>query len=422
MIHLQKDYSFSIDEVDSIPFSDYDENEYAVARLRFLSDRPNSHGIIISKEVLREYASTALGAWVIADIRNDDASTHTSTQNIYGFVPREQEVKFEDMDDGYTYAIVDAVISKRYGKDYYDIFKNYNHRSVSVEATFSFEEGDENTAVAFDVKAITTLGLTVRPSVPGADTELIRFSEQEAENAYKKFSEESLTTRVEKIEKKLGIVPDGKEDDKMENKDIINETEELEKLEEVESKEEPEKMEEDPKPETEEDKDDDSDDKADDSEEEMSCGDKMSEEEMQSKIDELSRQVEEKENIIMDKDKELSEKEAKFAEMETELSELREYKKAVVARENAVAVDAFMEEVKPFVDAEKFAEFKEEGLACTEDGFDAWKNKVQAVCFANVSKKLKKDDLGVFTFAAPVEKEPKKFESVWDRIKSKNNI
>lgn len=142
---------------------------------------------------------------------------------------------------------------------------------------------------------------------------------------------------------------------------------------------------------------------------------KMSAEDMQAKIDELSRQIEEKENIIMDK-------ENKMSEMSTELESLRSYKATVLARENACAVDVLMSEVKPFIDNEKFAEFKAEGLTCTEETFDAWKNKVQAVCFANVSKNLKKNDLGVFTFAAPAENKELKNGSVWDRIKNHNNI
>lgn len=151
----------------------------------------------------------------------------------------------------------------------------------------------------------------------------------------------------------------------------------------------------------------------DDSDEEKD--EKMSVEDMQAKIDELSHQIEEKENIIMDK-------ENKMSEMSVELESLRNYKATVLARENACAVDALMSEVKPFIDNEKFAEFKAEGLTCTEETFDAWKNKVQAMCFANVSKNLKKNDLGVFTFAAPAENKELKSGSVWDRIKNHNNI
>lgn len=210
------------------------------------------------------------------------------------------------------------------------------------------------------------------------------------------YTEDGLTVADEITEIKIDFIP----------------TENVKKFAEPENAEAIKKYEE--NPDEPDDKDDDSEEGPDDDSDEKK-DEKMSVEDMQAKIDELSRQVEEKENIIMDKD-------SKMSEMSAELESLRSYKATVLARENACAVDALMSEVKPFIDSEKFAEFKAEGLACTEDTFDAWKNKVQAVCFANVSKNLKKNDLGVFTFAAPVENKELKSGSVWDRIKNHNNI
>lgn len=210
------------------------------------------------------------------------------------------------------------------------------------------------------------------------------------------YTEDGLTVADEITEIKIDFVP----------------TENVKKFAEPENAEAIKKYEE--NPDEPDDEDDDSEEEPDDDSDEEK-DEKMSVEDMQAKIDELSRQVEEKENIIMDKD-------SKMSEMSAELESLRSYKATVLARENACAVDALMSEVKPFIDSEKFAEFKAEGLACTEDTFDAWKNKVQAVCFANVSKNLKKNDLGVFTFAAPVENKELKSGSVWDRIKNHNNI
>ena len=210
------------------------------------------------------------------------------------------------------------------------------------------------------------------------------------------YTEDGLTVADEITEIKIDFVP----------------TENMKKFAEPENAEAIKKYEK--VPDEPDDEDDDSkEERDDDSDEEKD--EKMSVEDMQVKIDELSRQIEEKENIIMDK-------ENKMSEMSTELESLRNYKSTVLARENACAVDALMSEVKPFIDNEKFAEFKAEGLTCTEDTFDAWKNKVQAVCFANVSKNLKKNDLGVFAFAAPVENKELKSGSVWDRIKNHNNI
>lgn len=211
------------------------------------------------------------------------------------------------------------------------------------------------------------------------------------------YTEDGLTVADEITEIKIDFVP----------------TENVKKFAEPENAEAIKKCEEMPD-EPDDDEDDDSKEEHDDDSGEEK-NEKMSVEDMQAKIDELSRQIEEKENIIMDKD-------SKMSEMSAELESLRSYKATVLARENACAVDALMSEVKPFIDNEKFAEFKAEGLACTEDTFDAWKNKVQAVCFTNVSKNLKKNDLGVFTFAAPVEDRGQKSGSVWDRIKNHNNI
>ena len=132
---------------------------------------------------------------------------------------------------------------------------------------------------------------------------------------------------------------------------------------------------------------------------------KMSEDEMMTKIAELEKSVEERDHIIMDKD--------------TELEELRAYKAAVVARENMAKVDSIMEEVKPYVSEEKFAEFKTEGLSCDAETIDAWSNKVKAACFSEVKKNIKKDDKGVFAFAMPCPAPKSKSNSIWDRLENK---
>ena len=132
---------------------------------------------------------------------------------------------------------------------------------------------------------------------------------------------------------------------------------------------------------------------------------KMSEDEMMAKIAELEKSVEERDHIIMDKD--------------TELEELRAYKATVVAKENMAKVDSIMEEVKPYVSEEKFAEFKAEGLSCDAETIDAWSNKVKAACFSEVKKNIKKDDKGVFAFAMPCPAPKSKSNSIWDRLENK---
>ena len=142
---------------------------------------------------------------------------------------------------------------------------------------------------------------------------------------------------------------------------------------------------------------------------------KMSVEEMEKKLAELQADVEEKENIIMEKDKKLS-------EQESELSDLREFKAGIEKESLSKNVEKVMADVKDFIDNTKFAELREEGLACDTTNFDAWSNKVKATCFSAIQKKgLKKQTNTVWSFSAPTETEPNVPTDFWSQMKSKYN-
>ena len=142
---------------------------------------------------------------------------------------------------------------------------------------------------------------------------------------------------------------------------------------------------------------------------------KMSVEEMEKKLAELQADVEEKENIIMEKDKKLS-------EQETELSDLREFKAGIEKESLSKDVEKVMADVKDFIDNTKFAELREEGLACDTTNFDAWSNKVKATCFSAIQKKgRKKQTNTVWSFSAPTETEPNVPTDFWSQMKSKYN-
>ena len=387
---MQKEIKFAVEEIKHIEFSDYDEEEYSIARLGFISTKPNSHEIGISEDVLRASAPTALGKWIVADMQFGDATTHTPNEHIVGYVPNDQEIEFIEDEDGYLRAYVDGIISKRYAADFCDIFAKDNNRAVSIEARF--EMADDDTATAFDIKGITVLGRTVRPSCPDSDITFVRFSETEADEYYKKVH-------------KFGFDTDGKEEKMEEIKDV--EMTEIEatpveeptvEMAETEKQDEEmacgdEKMAED--------------EKSDESNNDDDGEEKMSEDEMMAKIDQLSKDVEERDHIIMEKD--------------AELSELRKFKEVTMAKETACAVEAVMAEIKPFITDEQFSAFREEGLSCTGETLDAWSNKVKATCFTEVKKNVKKEDTGVFSFAAPVEsKKADKSEDIWTRLRNQH--
>lgn len=194
---LEKLINFAVDTIQQIQFDDYDEKEFAIAKVGFLSTRPNSHGLEISEEVLRECASTVLGKWMVAKMNwlGTDATTHEPDEQIMGSFPKEQEIEFVEDDDGYLRAYATAVISKMYAKKYYDMFVDDNERAVSVEMGVETENGDDmnDKVLSLNIVGVTTLGKNVAPSCPESDVTMIRFSQKDADAYFNKINEHNLT-------------------------------------------------------------------------------------------------------------------------------------------------------------------------------------------------------------------------------------
>lgn len=127
----------------------------------------------------------------------------------------------------------------------------------------------------------------------------------------------------------------------------------------------------------------------------------MSADEMKAKMAELEKDIESRDNIIMEKD--------------AELEELRKFKVEVEEQRKAATVESIMAECKEYMSDEQYKEMREEGMACNMAEIDGWTNKVKAVSFSAVKKNVKKNNDGLFRFAAPIDNN-KKSNSVWDRI------
>lgn len=156
---------------------------------------------------------------------------------------------------------------------------------------------------------------------------------------------------------------------------------------------------------------DDCDCKDDDHHKEEDEGKDDDEEDFAQKCAEMQKSIEERDNIIMEKDKQMK-------AMEEELSELREFKKSCMEKEKACAVESVMNEVKDFMDGERFKALRDEGMACEFAQIDAWSNKVKAVTFEMVKGSDKKKKDGILKFSAPVENIEKKPADVWERLKN----
>ena len=207
---LSKDVTFNAVDVKRINMEEYGEDDYAIASVCFLSTRPNSHGIGISEDVLREYAPSVLGKWITAEVKCGDCTSHVPDQVIVGVVPKNQDVRFVEADDGYLDAYVDCIISKRYAKDYCNVFSEDDPtRAVSIEATFDMI--DDDNASAFNIKTITTLGKFVKPSVPNANITFVRFSEDEAETYYSRLQKgDALSNLKQFVEERKKSMADKK--------------------------------------------------------------------------------------------------------------------------------------------------------------------------------------------------------------------
>lgn len=194
---MEKLIDFAVEDIEQIQFDDYDEKEFAIAKVGFMSNRPNSHKLEISEEVLRENASTVLGKWMVVkmDFMGLDAEGHDPQEHIVGFFPKDQEIEFVKDEEGYVRAYATAVISKIYAKDYCKMFDVDNERAVSIEMKCNTENGKDmdDKVLSFTIVGVTTLGRAIRPSIPESDVSFVRFSQEKATTYFSGLNEHNLT-------------------------------------------------------------------------------------------------------------------------------------------------------------------------------------------------------------------------------------
>lgn len=386
---------FAIEDAEK--FVNDEDMEMGIARVLFLSTRPNSHGLVITEEVLRKFAPTVLGKWMIAEYNdyNKDVTTHTNNQVIIGNIPKEQDVEFIRAEDGYLDAYVDCVISKLYATKVYELFLSHNERSVSVEMMTDAEDG-KGLVSQFNIAAITVLGLDFNPSCPNANIKMVRFSEEDANEFYKKMNNFDLKKFAEQRKNKL--VPNKQEEVKREEmaenknkkEEVLEEKEE--KVSEKESKmSDEEKVEETKKMSDDEDEDE-------MKEEKMGCGEgKMEDTET---MESLKTKLADKERIIMG--------------YESELAELRKFKEDTMEERKMAVVDSTLAKVKDKMEEDKYKEFSEKAKSCKFEEIDGWKNAVLASVTESFLK-MSDENSDIMKFEVKKE-EQKESKSLWDRL------
>lgn len=209
-------------------YFDDEDYEFAYGTMDFISNKPNSHKFIYNEDVIKEYAPSVLGKWVIGEEINGDMSTHTTNQVIQGRIPENQEVQYRYDEDGYLIASVDIVLSKLYSRAY-EVLRDDNFRNVSIEALQGFSKETEGLTTGlydkvvegFNITAVTILGKKINGSVPNANVQLTQMSEDMVKDIEDKY--------IEYV--KMSEVKDLKDDDKMSV--ILNKLEEINKKLEI---------------------------------------------------------------------------------------------------------------------------------------------------------------------------------------------
>ena len=456
-----KTYTLAVSDINEVStdFSD----EFAIARINVLSTKPNSHKINITDEVLRRSGETLRGKWVIAeyDKFRNDVTTHTKNTHIIGIVPQDAKIDYIVDENGDTTMVTEAVISKLYATEIYNLFKDKNFRNVSVEMGVENERpsdlGDGSTNIdAINYYAICVLSQRTNGSCPNANMEIIKFSSDEATEYYDKISTktkalelsqqlkdfaeslESLDSK-DKIDERTSLMEENvlqteqfAEDNKDDEKDVVmsegeqpkDEPKSEESKEMAEPKEEPktedekEMSEEEPTQMAEEPKEGEDDKKEDepkedkemscDGEKEMGCGEEKtfsleqfaSEDSLKELSDEMAELVkmESADEVI----KKFAEKMDEIKQLSEKVAELEEFQTKTFEAEREAKVNGILAEVKNDLEPKQFAELLEESKEVTLDGLTAFSNRVKAFAYEYSKTRTDeaKEDDGVMLMAS----------------------
>ena len=434
-------------------YIDDNDIEFAFGKVDFLSNKPNSHKHMYTEDVIKKYAPTVLGKWVIADYNKytNDATTHTSDEVIVGYVPLSQEVTYRYDESGYLIASVDVIISKLYATNVYEMFKEKNYKSVSIEELVNFTEEtkdltdgvNEKVIESFNVCGITILGDKYNPSVPNANIQLTKMSDEESnkqliEDAYITYSEKHnkdnsidkidiVLSKLESIERIIN------KEELMENsemKELQNSTEQVEEVVNAEEEQKVENSEE----QAVENADCGDGAEAEENAEatENACGDEATTENACGENEEVENaedgedEDEDKEDGAKEEEVDnsaiemselqtkLSEAEAKIASYEAELAELRTFKESVQNSEKVSIANQTLEKIKSFITDEDYEEYKKEFNECSYEEVGALKNSILAKYVDEIIEKSQgtKEETEIVDYGIPVANA--KVESIYD--------
>lgn len=426
--------NFTIDNIQKVSTKESDEFFYA--KICALSTRPNSHKVLITKDILKRDGETIRGKWIVANPKNGEFMSHDEDEKIVGIIPMDANIEYIEDSEGYTSMYVDAVLSKLYGKEIYDMFQKENQRNVSVEMTT--EDLDEDSfgnipITGLRICGVTILGKFINGSCPNANMKIVQFSEDRAEEFYKSISNSKMQSFANE-RKKLFKKEENKEEKmaEKEKKVTAEEEKEMSKVEETENKEkemaeqkeekkeEPSNSEEDTKKKMSDDEDNDEEDEdIKEKEKKMSTDSNVDTMASLAFLENETEQYKEMINKMYSQDKEIIMQE--YLKMAKERDELKTYQENRMKEDKEFAVNKIMADVKEDLDEKEFEDLKKEGMACKYEDVKGFENKVKAFAYekskTNPKKKESNDD--IVKFEAKTVKEDRNTEETADDIYDK---
>jgi hypothetical protein len=184
---------FEVDNVDLI--YEVSDNHLAIAEIWVCHDGNNLHNKPIKLENIKRAAPTLLNKFLVADFEKGDFTTHTPDEQIIGFFPKENNIRYEER-DGKVYLVMNAIISKIYADWAIGVFEKENKRPVSMEIevikTKIDEQGREE-VVDFVFMGVTVLSKRTQEACVGSSATVTKFSLEEAEKFYQDYSKSDFS-------------------------------------------------------------------------------------------------------------------------------------------------------------------------------------------------------------------------------------
>lgn len=184
---------FEVEDVNLI--YEASERHFAIAEIWVCHDGNNLHGKPIRLENIKRAAPTLLNKFLVADYEKGDFTTHTPYEQIIGFFPKENNIRYEEK-DGKTFLVANAIISRIYADWAVAVFEKDNRRPVSMEievyATKYDEQGREE-ITDFVFMGVTVLSKKTQEAMVGSNAVVTKFSVEDAEKFYSEYSQEFST-------------------------------------------------------------------------------------------------------------------------------------------------------------------------------------------------------------------------------------